>query len=173
MGCPRITLLPKAFPRKIVSIGLSLLAIGATPPPPAAKPASAPSSTLHGAYSDPQAQAGAQLYAVRCAMCHGKQLEGTYETPGLQHLFIANWSRAPIANLYDYIARAMPQFAPGSLKPEETAQIVAYLLRSNGLPAGKQPLPTQSSALRQIMLEPKSLAAPPARTALPRAVPTT
>ena len=111
-------------------------------------------STLKGVYTAAQAETGAQLYAARCAMCHGKMLEGTYETPALQSRFIANWSKAPLGNLYDYLARAMPQFAPGTMTPDETAKITAYLLKANALPAGSQPLPADSAALRQIMLEP-------------------
>jgi S-disulfanyl-L-cysteine oxidoreductase SoxD len=113
-------------------------------------------STLKGVYTEDQAQAGAQLYAARCAMCHGRLLEGTFETPGLQNRFIVNWSKAPLGELYDYLGRAMPQFAPGSLKPDENAKIVAYLLKANAQPAGAQPLPADSIALRRIMLEPVS-----------------
>ncbi len=116
--------------------------------------APAPISSRSGVYTAEQAQAGAQLYAVHCAMCHGKMLEGTFETPALQDRFVANWSKAPIGDLYDYLARAMPQFAPGSLKPEETAQIIAFVLRSNGLPAGSRPLPPGGVALARIVLEP-------------------
>lgn len=111
-------------------------------------------STLKGAYSEEQAQAGATLYAGRCAMCHGKALEGTFETPSLQGKFIANWSKAPIGDLTAYIGRAMPQFAPGSLTPEDTSKIVAFLLKSNGLPAGATALPSDPASLKRIMLEP-------------------
>lgn len=113
-------------------------------------------STLKGVYTEDQAQAGAQLYATRCAMCHGRLLEGTFETPGLQNRFIVNWSRAPLSELYDYLGRAMPQFAPGSLKPDENASIVAYLLKANAQPAGTKALPADSAALRRILLEPVS-----------------
>lgn len=124
----------------------ALFAIGATAP--------APVSTLKGVYTESQAEAGAQLYAARCAQCHGAMLEGTFETPALQGRFIANWSKAPLGDMYDYIARAMPQFAPGSLNPDETARIVAYLLKANALPAGARSLPADSAALKRIMLEP-------------------
>jgi mono/diheme cytochrome c family protein len=118
-------------------------------------------STLKGVFTDDQAQAGAELYAARCAMCHGHMLEGTYETPGLQNRFIVNWSKAPLSELYDYLGRAMPQFAPGSLKPDENASIVAYLLKANTQPAGAQPLPADSAALKHILLEPVSAKAVP------------
>lgn len=121
---------------------------------------SAPVSTRKGVYTEGQAEAGAQLYAERCAMCHGKMLEGTFETPGLQGKFIANWSKAPLSNLYDYLGRAMPQFSPGSLTPDENAKLVAFLLRANALPAGTAPLPANSIALQGIFLEPKEIMAP-------------
>ena len=118
-----------------------------------------PTSTRKGVYTDGQAEAGAQLYAVRCAMCHGKMLEGTFETPGLQGKFIANWSRAPLSDLYDYLGRAMPQFAPGSLTPDENAKLIAFLLRANALPAGPAPLPASSAALQHVILEPREILA--------------
>jgi S-disulfanyl-L-cysteine oxidoreductase SoxD len=139
-----------------LAIALAMLAIGATSP--------APVSTLRGVYAESQAQAGAQLYAVRCAMCHGRLLEGTFDTPALQDKFIANWSKAPLSDLFDYIGRAMPQFAPGSLTPEDNAKIVAFLLKANGLPAGAQPLPAQSAALKSILLMPQPVVASGARS---------
>ena len=129
---------------------VAILSIAATP---------APVSTRAGVYTQAQAADGAKLYAIRCAMCHGRQLEGSYEIPALHGRFIATWSRAPLMNLNDYIARAMPQFAPGSLKPDETAKIVAYLLQENALPAGSQPLPSGGAAMARIMLEPAPLTA--------------
>jgi S-disulfanyl-L-cysteine oxidoreductase SoxD len=120
-------------------------AIGATRPAP---------STSAGLYTEEQAAAGAQLYAQRCVMCHGAMLEGTYETPGLKGKFVANWGRMPLGDLFDYLGRAMPQFAPGTLKPEEDAQLVAFLLKANGMPAGRTPLPADSTALRRITFVP-------------------
>lgn len=136
--------------RLALILPLAALSLGATP---------APVSTLSGVYSAAQADAGAQLYAARCAQCHGKMLEGTFETPALQNRFIANWSKAPLYDLTAYLARAMPQFAPGSLTPDETAKITAYLLKANAQPAGANALPSDSAALKQIMLEPQPVTA--------------
>jgi mono/diheme cytochrome c family protein len=132
---------------RFVAILAAPLLLGASP---------SGTSTLKGVYTEDQAQAGAQLYATRCAMCHGRLLEGTFETPGLQNRFIVNWSKAPLSELYDYLGRAMPQFAPGSLKPDENAKIVAYLLKANAQPAGAKPLPADTAALKRILLEPVS-----------------
>lgn len=118
--------------------------IGALPPARSASPA----------YTAAQADAGGQIYAQRCAMCHGLRLEGTYETPGLTGKFIANWGNRPLGDLFDYLARAMPQFAPGTLTPEEDARIVAFLLKENGVPAGTIALPADSAALRGVRMGP-------------------
>lgn len=121
---------------------------------------SAPSSTRKGVYTEEQAEAGGQLYAERCAMCHGKMQEGTFETPELRGKFITNWSKAPLRDLYDYLGRAMPQYAPGSLTPDENAKLIAFLLKANALPAGREELPASGIALQGIILEPPEMIAP-------------
>ncbi|HTN14668.1 MAG TPA: cytochrome c [Sphingomonadaceae bacterium] len=126
--------------------------IAAIAPAIAASPKSA--GTSAGVYTQAQASEGSRVYAVRCAMCHGGTLSGTVETPGLTGKFMANWAGRPVADLYDYLARAMPQPAPGSLSPQDNARLVAFLLEANGAPAGKAPLPADSAALRRIILQP-------------------
>jgi mono/diheme cytochrome c family protein len=125
---------------------IGLIAVGAAQPGSLGTPA--------GVYTDAQAAAGAQVYGERCVMCHGAMLEGTYEIPALRGKFAANWSRKPVGALYDYIGRAMPQFAPGTLPPEENASVVAYLLKANGMPAGSRTLPANSAALQRITFVP-------------------
>lgn len=126
----------------VVAIGTA--AVGAVP-------------AVRGLYSQAQAAEGAQLYAQRCAMCHGAALEGTFEVPGLTGKFMANWAGRPVGDLYDYLGRAMPQFAPGTLAPQDNARIVAYLLQANGLPAGATPLPADSARLKAMSLTPAPL----------------
>jgi mono/diheme cytochrome c family protein len=106
-----------------------------------------------GVYSIAQADEGARIYAVHCAMCHGPRLEGTVETPGLVGKFVAGWAGRPIVELYDYIARAMPQGSPGKLAPEDNARVVAFILRANGAPAGEDRLPADAAALRRIAFD--------------------
>jgi len=111
-------------------------------------------TTVQGAYTEAQATAGAGLYATHCSMCHGKALEGTYEIPPLKDRFIGNWGHAKLGRLFDYVSRAMPQFAPGSLSPEDNAAIVAYLLKQNGMPAGAKAMPGDAKALDAVTIEP-------------------
>lgn len=115
-------------------------------------------STATGVYTEEQAAAGAEIYANSCAMCHGKQLEGTYEIPALTGRFFGKWGRASVGSLFDYIGTAMPQMAPGSLSPEDDAKIVAFILKSNGMPAGARPLPANAEALKGINFDPVAIA---------------
>jgi mono/diheme cytochrome c family protein len=106
--------------------------------------------TGQGVYTAAQAEEGARIYAVRCAMCHGVRLEGTVETPALVGRFIGNWAGRPLGDLFDYVSRAMPQPAPGSLSPEDNARVVAYILQVNGAAQGSRALPADARALRRI-----------------------
>ena len=91
-------------------------------------------------------QEGARLYEQKCAACHGAKGEGAGMYPqliGVEHVedfTFGNDPRIPktIGNywpyattLYDYIHRAMPYTAPGSLRPDEVYSLVAYLLAEN------------------------------------------
>jgi len=90
---------------------------------------------------------GAPIYAARCAGCHGKTgREGPNDVlvgrlPGDAFPF-ARDPRAPktigsywpyATTVFDYVRRAMPPDAPGSLKDEEVYNLVAYLLAANEL----------------------------------------
>jgi len=89
---------------------------------------------------------GAGLYAARCASCHGALGEGIATFPKLVSpsadssfrfgndvkLVKTPGNYWPYATtLYDYIHRAMPADAPGSLRPNEVYALVAYLLAEN------------------------------------------
>lgn len=89
--------------------------------------------------------AGAKLFATQCAACHGPKGEGIAPFPRLigaepRDFSFARDFRLPrtIGNywpyattLYDYINRAMPFTAPGSLKPDDVYSLVAFLLSEN------------------------------------------
>lgn len=136
---------PVARVRPIACLFGALLALGAAA-------ADAPSSTLAGVYSEAQAARGAEAYARSCATCHGADLTGSFEVPGLRGYFLARWSGAPLDQLFDYVSSAMPLSAPGALSAAANAEIIAYLLQSNGLPAGSVALAADESALRAITI---------------------
>ena len=132
---------------------LAIAALAACVPLVAAVAPPSPGSRM-GVYSAAQAQQGSQIYAERCAMCHGARLEGTVEVPGLTGKFVANWGGRPLGDLYDYLARAMPQSAPGTLQPQENARLIAFLLKANGAPSGAKLLPEDRATLRRIAFDP-------------------
>jgi len=89
---------------------------------------------------------GGMIYSARCQSCHGEagkggpndRLAGSFD-PRLNFAkdmqavrTIGNyWPYA--TTLYDYINRAMPFTAPGSLSADEVYSLVAYLLYLNGI----------------------------------------
>jgi len=91
--------------------------------------------------------AGTTLFAKRCAVCHGAKGEGLGPYPKLiggptDAFNFASDAKIPktIGNywpyattLYDYIRRAMPLTAPGSLTPDEIYSVAAFLLAENGI----------------------------------------
>ena len=88
------------------------------------------------------AKAGAKLFADSCAACHGDKMQGNLAKGiGGDRLLGGRGSLAsktpvktvesywPYATtLFDYIKRAMPFSAPGSLKDDEVYALVAYIL---------------------------------------------
>lgn len=106
----------------------------------------APKNAPRLSYTAAQAAEGAQVYAVRCAMCHGRRLEGTLETPALTGKFVANWAGRPVSDIPAYLMLAMPQFAPGSLSSDDAVRLTAFILQANGYAAGTRPF-TASAAL--------------------------
>jgi mono/diheme cytochrome c family protein len=83
---------------------------------------------------------GQALYSAKCASCHGDTgrdggkgpilVDPTPFKPGVTPPTVGNyWPFA--TTVYDYINRAMPADAPGSLQPNEVYALVAYVLNAN------------------------------------------
>jgi mono/diheme cytochrome c family protein len=95
------------------------------------------------------ARDGADVYARKCARCHGPtgvegpldHLVGRDEPVGFKlgihprgASFVTVGNYWPYATtLYDYLRRAMPADAPGSLTPDEIYALCAWLLWRNDL----------------------------------------
>jgi mono/diheme cytochrome c family protein len=104
-------------------------------------------SIWDGAYTAAQAQRGKAAYTQNCARCHGSSLEGNDEIPALNgsHLMV-DFDGQTAADLVHRIQSTMPMDNPGSLGGATTADIAAFILQTNGLPAGNAELPADSSA---------------------------
>ena len=107
---------------------------------------STPRTTASGVYTAEQAARGRDMYAMQCKSCH---------TPSSHTgvTFAQWWDRKPLSELYLFIMTKMPKNEPGSLQPDEYAELVAYLLKMNEMPAGTDELPADSAALRKIRIE--------------------
>jgi mono/diheme cytochrome c family protein len=93
-----------------------------------------------GIYTAEQAARGKEKAVAACAECHGEMMEGGLAPTLKGEDFIGHWYDAKLRELADKVTLTMPQQAPGTLSPEEYADVMAYLLEVNGFPAGQTPL---------------------------------
>lgn len=108
-------------------------------------------TTLDGIYTDAQAQRGADQFATNCAPCHGGTLQGNGEAPALTGAeFTSDWIGLTVGDLFDRIRTTMPQDAPGKLSRDQYADILAFILKANGYPAGQKELDKRSEYLKAI-----------------------
>jgi mono/diheme cytochrome c family protein len=106
-----------------------------------------------GIYSEAQAYSGEKVADTACLGCHGAGLAGGDSGPKLVGAnFLTEWNGRSVGELFDYIGEQMPENAPGTLKKEDVASVVAYILKVNDMPAGKQALPTEHDALAPITI---------------------
>ena len=117
--------------------------------------AQAQTSTRDGVYSEAQANRGQAAYQTSCASCHGGKLEGSgAATPPLVGPdFTANWTGQMLDDLFEKIETTMPADHPGALSRPANAEILAYILQANKLPAGRNDLSSDAGALKQIQFE--------------------
>jgi mono/diheme cytochrome c family protein len=88
---------------------------------------------------------GKALYAQQCASCHGANLEGGIgdRLVGGRGTLVQRPGQAPLktvesywpyaTTLFDYVKRAMPLTAPGSLSDDEVYAVSAYVLSVAGI----------------------------------------
>ncbi len=114
-----------------------------------------PRSVDDGVYTAAQAERGQVLYDDQCAVCHGPIRAFVPEMAALlgDHTFRAKWQGRSLAELFELIRETMPQDAPGSLSPQQSADIVAYILSGNRKPAGGTPLTNDAAQLDGIRFE--------------------
>lgn len=104
-------------------------------------------------YTVDQATRGESSYVKSCARCHKASLAGADESPALAGSgFLANWNDQPVGVLHDRIRSSMPSDDPGTYSRELVTDVVAYMLKVNGFPAGAAELPKESNALKNIVI---------------------
>jgi mono/diheme cytochrome c family protein len=102
-------------------------------------------------YSEAQARRGQSTYQRHCVTCH---TAAAYSGAAFRRV----WGGKSPYDLWEQIRTTMPQDNPGQLKAAEYADIVAYLLRLNGYPAGPDELPAEAEKLQQLRIVPRPVA---------------
>lgn len=111
-------------------------------------------SVWGGVYTSGQAERGAAAYAENCGFCHGANLAGTGEAkPIAGPEFLSSWNGLTMGDLFDRTRTTMPLGKPGTLSRETYADVLAYVLKFNGFPAGDAELDRRSETLASIRID--------------------
>lgn len=103
-------------------------------------------TTADSVYSREQAERGQDTYAGYCRSCHAAETH-------TGAAFEAAWNGKSLAQLFGLVREKMPKNEPGSLSDQEYADVVAYLLQMNHMPAGPRELPADSVPLKSIRIQ--------------------
>jgi alcohol dehydrogenase (cytochrome c) len=112
-----------------------------------------PESTGSAPYTMQQVAQGSAVYAQACAICHGANLQGL-SAPALTGPGFGR-SHLSASQLHGVVTQTMPLTNPGSLKPDEYAAVMAFLLSYDCVKPtdARQPFPTTDTpALQQVTL---------------------
>jgi len=100
-----------------------------------------------GVYTERQAARGAISFAMHCQRCHaGTTNDGDEGRSLAGQPFWKSYRESTVDYLLDYVSRNMPNGAGGALSAEEYADVVAFILSRNALPAGTSELTRESAA---------------------------
>jgi hypothetical protein len=113
---------------------------------PRASEAQALKSTMQGVYTVAQATKGKNVFNGACLGCH---TTATHMGPA----FELKWFGRPLWELYGYLSNLMPKSAPGTLTEDEYVWVTAYILKLNGMPAGKVELSAEPAWLKAVRIE--------------------
>jgi mono/diheme cytochrome c family protein len=111
-------------------------------------------SVWSGVYTEEQAKRGEAVSNKLCTSCHGPDLSGGEAGPTLVGLeFLGNWNNLTVADFFDRTHATMPADAPGTMTPQQTSDVTAYVFKLNKYPAGTTELPTDLASLKGIKIE--------------------
>ena len=93
-----------------------------------------------GVYSSAQAERGREAFRTTCSGCHRADLSGGDLPPLKGSIFLGHWLEDNLDSLFVKVRKMPPR---GETPPESThLDILAFLLESNGFPAGQKDLRT-------------------------------
>jgi hypothetical protein len=88
-------------------------------------------------------------YGQSCAGCHALAPEG--KAPLVGDAFWKSFAQKNVGELLEFVSTYMPNGTPGSLSKSSYEEIVAFILKSNGFPAGTTDLGPNTVAEVQIV----------------------
>lgn len=136
--------------------GLETKPLATTPAPHAeARVLVAQSEGTPASFTAEQAERGKKEFGGECVECHGKDLRGgLLGGPPLRgQAFLEKYGKgSPAGALFDVMSSTMPPNAPGSYSPETYADLMAYILKTNGVRSGAE-LPSDSEALYNLTID--------------------
>lgn len=112
------------------------------------------STVWDSVYSIAQASRGESAYVKGCARCHQASLGGADQSPPLTGgAFLGNWNGLPLSDLQDRIRNTMPPDSIGLYDRQFVTDVVAFMLKANGFPAGAADLPPDADRLKSITIQ--------------------
>lgn len=105
-------------------------------------------SVWDGVYTEEQAARGETVFKTSCSGCHDPA-DFTSDT------FLGTWEASTAQDLFSVLQKTMPMDNPGSLPPQNYADVLAYFFRANAFPPGKDELSIVADQLKLIRIERK------------------
>lgn len=111
-----------------------------------------------GVYAPAQAERGKAAFASACAQCHSADLAGGSGPQLAGPKFMTKWELESLNRMFRTIKDNMPRNMPGTLEDATVADLIAFILQSNGFPpaGGAAGLPADDEALDGIVFVPQS-----------------
>jgi len=133
----------KQFSRVSIFVAASVLALAVN--------AAAQSKTVwDGVYTQQQAARGAASFTSNCSRCHSVEANDSRRLLAGKN-FWQSFRESTVERLLDYVSKNMPNGAGGSLDAGTYADLVAFILSRNDLPAGAAELTKDSAVGVQII----------------------
>ena len=115
-------------------------------------------SIWDGVFTEAQATRGMGRYAVSCATCHSEDLLGGSGPALVGESFMQRWDGTTVADMLQTVRQTMPQDSPDSLGAPGYTDLLTYLLKSNGVPAGAAELSPDVAALQRVRITARAAA---------------
>ncbi len=105
-------------------------------------------SVWDGVYTDAQAARGQNTFRTVCSACHDV-------ADFSNSSFLQGWEASTVLDLFQLVQKTMPMDNPGSLNPQDYADVISFFFRANQIPAGKDELDTDAEHLKLIRITQK------------------